>query len=154
MSEFQGPLAGLRVLELADEKGQFCGKLLGDLGADVVKIEPPGGEACRHVGPFLDDIPDPERSLSFWYYNTSKRGITLNLETADGRALFCRLAAEADVIQRRRVAGQAVVGPCVEMDQDRLAVDRLVDDLARIDREPPRSWHLRCSSCIVRVVHS
>ena len=88
-----GPLAGLRVLELADEKGQFCGKLLGDLGADVVKIEPPGGEPCRHVGPFLDDIPHPERSLSFWYYNTSKRGVTLNLETEDGRGLFRRLVA-------------------------------------------------------------
>jgi len=84
-----GPLAGLRVLELADEKGHFCGKLFGDLGADVVKIEPPGGEPSRRIGPFLDDIPHPERSLSFWYYNTSKRGITLNLETADGRRLFC-----------------------------------------------------------------
>ena len=93
-----GPLAGLRILELADEKGQFCGKLLGDLGADVVKIEPPGGEASRRVGPFLDDIPHPARSLSFWYYNTSKRGITLNLATADGRALFERLAATSDVI--------------------------------------------------------
>jgi benzylsuccinate CoA-transferase BbsE subunit len=93
-----GPLAGLRILELADEKGQFCGKLMGDLGADVIKIEPPGGEAARHVGPFLDDLPHPERSLSFWYYNTSKRGITLNLESADGRQLFRRLAATADVI--------------------------------------------------------
>src|SRR6516225_767015 len=93
-----GPLAGLRVLELADEKGQFCGKLLADLGADVVKIEPPGGEAARRVGPFLDDIPHPERSLSFWYYNTSKRGITLNLETADGRGLLRRLAVTADVM--------------------------------------------------------
>jgi crotonobetainyl-CoA:carnitine CoA-transferase CaiB-like acyl-CoA transferase len=93
-----GPLAGLRLLELADEAGQFCGKLLGDLGADVVKIEPPGGEPNRHIGPFLDDIPHPERSLSFWYYNTSKRGITLNLETADGRRLFRRLAATSDVI--------------------------------------------------------
>jgi crotonobetainyl-CoA:carnitine CoA-transferase CaiB-like acyl-CoA transferase len=93
-----GPLTGLRVLELADEKGQFCGKLLGDLGADVVKIEPPGGEPCRRLGPFLDDIPHSERSLSFWYYNTSKRAITLNLETADGRQLFRRLAASADVI--------------------------------------------------------
>ena len=64
----------------------------------MVKIEPPGGERCRHVGPFLDDIPHPERSLSFWYYNTSKRGITLNLETADGRRLFARLAATSDVI--------------------------------------------------------
>jgi benzylsuccinate CoA-transferase BbsE subunit len=99
MSEtLPGPLAGLRVLELVDEKGRFCGKLLGDLGADVVKVEPPGGEPSRHVGPFLDDIPDPERSLSFWYYNTSKRGITLNLETADGRELFGRLAATSDVI--------------------------------------------------------
>jgi crotonobetainyl-CoA:carnitine CoA-transferase CaiB-like acyl-CoA transferase len=93
-----GPLAGLRVLELADETGQFCGKLLGDLGADVVKIEPPGGEPCRRVGPFLDDIPLPERSLSFWYYNTSKRGITLNLESAGGQQLFRRLAQTADVI--------------------------------------------------------
>ena len=93
-----GPLAGLRILELADEKGQFCGKLLGDLGADVVKIEPPGGEPCRHIGPFLDDIPHPERSLSFWYYNTSKRGITLDLDTADGRRFFRRLAATSDVI--------------------------------------------------------
>jgi benzylsuccinate CoA-transferase BbsE subunit len=64
----------------------------------VVKIEPPGGERNRHVAPFLDDIPHPERSLSFWYYNTSKRGITLNLETADGRQLFGRLAATSDVI--------------------------------------------------------
>ena len=91
-----GPLAGLRILELADETGQFCGKLLGDLGADVVKIEPPGGEPGRYVGPFLDDIPHPERSLSFWHYNTSKRGITLNLQTADGRQLFERLAATSD----------------------------------------------------------
>ena len=93
-----GPLAGLRILELADETGQFCGKILGDLGADVVKIEPPGGEPNRQIGPFLDDIPHPERSLSFWYYNTSKGGITLNLETVDGRQLFMRLAATADVV--------------------------------------------------------
>jgi benzylsuccinate CoA-transferase BbsE subunit len=93
-----GPLAGLRVLELADQTGQFCGKLLGDLGADVVKIEPPGGEPGRRVGPFLNDIPHPERSLSFWYYNTSKRGITLNVEAAAGRQLFGRLAATADII--------------------------------------------------------
>src|SRR2546430_16448414 len=90
-----GPLAGLRILELADEKGQFCGKLMGDLGADVIKIEPPGGEAPRRVGPFLDDIPHPERSLSSWYYNTPKPAITLNLETADGHQLFHRLPAAA-----------------------------------------------------------
>ena len=92
-----GPLAGLRVLELADEKGQFCGKLLGDHGADIVKIEPPGGDDVRRIGPFLDDIPHPDRSLAFWYCNTSKRGITLDLEHAEGARLFRRLAASADV---------------------------------------------------------
>ena len=93
-----GPLAGLRVLELADEKGQFCGKLMADLGADLIKIEPPGGQTTRRVGPFLDDLPHPERSLSFWHYNTSKRGVTLNLETEAGKELFRRLAATADII--------------------------------------------------------
>ncbi|MDP6102089.1 MAG: CoA transferase [Dehalococcoidia bacterium] len=93
-----GPLSGLRVLELADEKGQWCGKLMADLGADVIKIEPPGGEATRGVGPFLDDLPHRERSLSFWHYNTSKRGITLDLETEDGRQLFRQMAAKADII--------------------------------------------------------
>ncbi|MGE0701313.1 MAG: CaiB/BaiF CoA transferase family protein [Hyphomicrobiaceae bacterium] len=93
-----GPLAGLRVLEIADEKGEFCGKLLGDLGADVIKIEPPGGERTRRLGPFLDDVPHPDRSLHFWFYNTSKRGITLALGTPDGQALLRRLTAEADVV--------------------------------------------------------
>src|SRR4029078_12961361 len=93
-----GPLSGLRVLELADEKGQFCGKLLGDLGADVVKIEPPGGQPNRRVGPFLDDIPPPDAILSFWYYNTSKRGVTLDVAPSDGGSLFRRLASAADVV--------------------------------------------------------
>ena len=62
------------------------------------RSNPPGGEPNRRIGPFLADIPHPERSLSFWYYNTSKRGITLNPETADGRQLFGRLAATSDVI--------------------------------------------------------
>ena len=99
------PLVGLRVLELADEKGQFCGKLMGDLGADVIKIEPPGGETTRNVGPFMDDLPHRDRSLSFWHYNTSKRGVTLNLETRDGQDLFRRLAGTADVILETLPAG-------------------------------------------------
>ncbi|MCZ6535763.1 MAG: CoA transferase, partial [Chloroflexi bacterium] len=93
-----GPLAGLRVLELCDEKGQFSGKLMADLGADVVKIEPPGGQSTRAVGPFLNDLPHRECSLSFWHYNASKRGVTLNLESAEGRELFRRLGATADVV--------------------------------------------------------
>ena len=93
-----GPLTGLRVLELADEKGQFCGKLMADLGADVIKIEPPGGQNTRSVGPFLDDVPHRERSLYFWHYNTSKRGITLNIEKPESRAIFQRLASTADIV--------------------------------------------------------
>src|SRR5215471_9779436 len=97
-STLPGPLHGLRVLELADEKGQFCGKLMADLGADVIKIEPPGGQHTRLVGPFLDDIPHRERSLFFWHYNTSKRGITLNLEHPEGQALLRRLVPSADIL--------------------------------------------------------
>ncbi len=93
-----GAFGGLRVLELADEKGQWCGKQMADMGADVIKIEPPGGEAARTVGPFYQDIPNRERSLYFWHYNTSKRGVTLNLEMEDGRRLFRQMAEKADVI--------------------------------------------------------
>ncbi len=100
-----GPLSGIRVLELADEKGQFCGKMMADLGAEVIKIEPAGGENTRNVGPFLDDVPNRDRSLSFWHYNTSKRGITLNLETADGQEIFKKLADTADVILETFSAG-------------------------------------------------
>ncbi len=93
-----GPLHGLRVIELADEKGQFCGKLMADLGADVVKVEPPGGHPTRSVGPFLGDVPHRERSLYFWHYNTSKRGVTLDMERPQGKAILRRLAAGADVL--------------------------------------------------------
>jgi crotonobetainyl-CoA:carnitine CoA-transferase CaiB-like acyl-CoA transferase len=93
-----GPLGDLRVLELADEKGQWAGKLLADLGADVIKIEPPEGSSERQIGPFYQDVPDPERSLRFWHYNTSKRGVTLDLHTEEGRERFRRLVATADVV--------------------------------------------------------
>ena len=96
--ERDGPLAGLRVIELADEKGQFCGKLLADLGADVIKVEPPGGHETRDVGPFLDGVRDRERSLYFWHYNTSKRGITLRVESPEGADVFRRLTRTADVV--------------------------------------------------------
>lgn len=100
-----GPLHGLTVLELADEIGQFCGKLLADLGADVIKVEPAEGESARHIGPFFQDIADPNRSLSFWHYNTSKRGITLTLENAEDADTLRALAADADVVLESRRPG-------------------------------------------------
>jgi len=91
-------LDGVRVLDLAREPGFFAGKLLGDLGADVVKIEPPRGDAARRRPPFWGDTEDPERSLVWLALNTSKRGITLDLERPRGRELFVDLAARADVV--------------------------------------------------------
>jgi len=96
--EIRGMLSSYRVLDLTDERGLLCGKLLGDLGADVIKIERPGGDPARNIGPFYHDEAHPERSL-FWYYaNLNKRGITLNLEVPDGRGLFERLVATADFV--------------------------------------------------------
>ena len=91
-------LSPYRVLDLSDERGLLCGKILGDLGADVVQVEPPGGSAARQLGPFYEDDPALEKSLHWWAYCANKRGITLNLESGDGRALLERLAASADFI--------------------------------------------------------
>lgn len=94
----QAFLAGYRVLDLTDERGLMCGKVLGDLGADVIQIEPPGGSSARNTGPFYHDIPHPEKSL-FWFWTAlHKRGITLNIETADGREIFKRLVKNADFV--------------------------------------------------------
>ena len=91
-------LGPYRALDLSDEKGFMCGKVLGDLGADVIKVEKPGGDSSRRIGPFYKDIPHPEKSLHWFAYNANKRGITLNLETRDGKDLFKRLVQKADFV--------------------------------------------------------
>ncbi len=91
-------LSPYRALDLTDEKAHYVGKLLGDLGADVIKIERPGGDPSRNIGPFFKDIPHPEKSLNWATNNTSKRGITLNIETADGQQIFRRLVGRADFV--------------------------------------------------------
>jgi crotonobetainyl-CoA:carnitine CoA-transferase CaiB-like acyl-CoA transferase len=91
-------LSDLRVLDLTDIKGALCAKLFGDMGADVIKIEPPGGDAMRTIGPFLDSRPHRNRSLLYWFYNTSKRGVTLNLEHPQGREILGQLVTTADVL--------------------------------------------------------
>jgi benzylsuccinate CoA-transferase BbsE subunit len=93
-----GTLHGTRVLDLTSEPGFFAGKLLGDLGADVVKIEPPGGDPARRRPPFWGGRPDAERSLLWLALNTSKRGMTLDLDRPRGRDLLLDLAARADVV--------------------------------------------------------
>lgn len=91
-------LSPFRVLDLTDELGFLCGKILGDLGADVLKVERPGGDAARMIGPFYRDEIHPEKSLYWLGFNNNKRGITLNLESERGRRIFARLAAGADFV--------------------------------------------------------
>lgn len=91
-------LSHLRALDLTDEKGFLCGKMLADLGADMIKIERPGGDPSRKIGGFWGDIPHPERSIYWFAYNSNKRGITLNIESTDGREIFKKLVKTADFI--------------------------------------------------------
>jgi benzylsuccinate CoA-transferase BbsE subunit len=84
-------LESFRVLDLTDHKGFFCGKIMADLGADVIKVEKPGGDPARRIGPFYKNIPDPEKNLHWFAYNLNKRSITLDIETPGGKTLFKRL---------------------------------------------------------------
>ena len=100
---FQAPADGVllppyRVLDLTSPEGVFCGKLLADYGADVIKVEPPSGDPTRQKPPFIGDQPGPERSVDFLYYNTNKKSVTLDLENPRGRELFMKLVASADVL--------------------------------------------------------
>jgi CoA:oxalate CoA-transferase len=95
-----GALGDLKVLEFSEFiTGPYCGKMLADLGADVIKIEKPvEGDCARHWGPFSGDVPHMEKSGLFLFLNTNKSGITLDVESERGREIFQRLAAWADVL--------------------------------------------------------
>ena len=95
----EGVLDDVKVLDLSqDIAGSFCARLMGDYGAEVIKVEPPEGAALRRAGPFHQDDPHPEKSLFFFVLNLNKMGITLNLESEGGRQIFKRLAADVDVV--------------------------------------------------------
>ena len=91
-------LEGLRILDLAAPEGHLCGRLLADLGAEVIKVEPPQGDAARHLGPFKEGEPDPESSLPYIALNANKVGVALDLASREGRDTFKRLARTADAI--------------------------------------------------------
>ena len=94
-----GALAGIKVLEFGQVvSAPYCAKLFSDFGADVIKVELPGGDAARQMGPFPGDVSHPEKSGLFFINNTNKRGITCNVATGAGRALFLRLLEWADVL--------------------------------------------------------
>ncbi|MHB8576434.1 MAG: CaiB/BaiF CoA transferase family protein, partial [Dehalococcoidia bacterium] len=93
-----GALAPYRVLDLTGDLGALCARMLADLGADVIKVEPPGGDSARLIGPFYGGDPDPERSLRWLFFNANKRGITLDLNRPEGPDLLRRLAGAADFV--------------------------------------------------------
>src|SRR5688500_11855293 len=101
-----GALAGIRVIELADEQAEYCGLTLAGLGAEVVKVEPPGGSPTRRIGPFYEDKEGPERSLFFWYYNRGKRSIMLDLREQKDRDRFRALVASADILLESTPKGE------------------------------------------------
>jgi benzylsuccinate CoA-transferase BbsE subunit len=98
MNDSPLPLSASRCLDLTTEPAHFCGKILADLGCDVIKVEPPGGDPGRARPPFYKDVPGPNRSLFWLSYNTGKRSVTLRLESAEGQNLFRRLAVTADFL--------------------------------------------------------
>jgi crotonobetainyl-CoA:carnitine CoA-transferase CaiB-like acyl-CoA transferase len=103
-----GPLTGYRVLDFADEKGQLCARLLGELGADVIKVEPPReGDPTRKNGPFFGGEQGPNTSLYWWAMNAGKRSITLQLKLEAGRELLRRLIEKSDVVIETNVPGES-----------------------------------------------
>ncbi len=93
-----GAMAPYRVLDLTGEAGWLAGRVLADLGADVIKVEPAGGDPGRKHGPFLDDQPGDDNSLRWLFQNRGKRSIVVDLETPDGRDLLKQLAASSHAL--------------------------------------------------------
>ena len=123
-------LTGIDVLELGSERLSFAGKLMADMGADVILIEPPEGDVSRTYPPFFDGDPTAP-SLYFWHYNTSKRGITLDLNADDGQKAFRKLIEDADLLieaePRQRLA---------QLQLDYPDLKRINDDLIHIAVTP------------------
>ena len=94
----EGLLTPYRILDLTDDRGYLCGKILADLGADVIKVERPGGDPSRTIGTFYHNVSDPEKNLNWFNYNVNKRGITINIEVPDGRDIFKKLVKTADFV--------------------------------------------------------
>jgi benzylsuccinate CoA-transferase BbsE subunit len=105
--ESNGPLAGLRVIELGGALTNYCGKLFAELGADVILVEPPEGSDLRQQPPFVDSADSPlEASVEYFYRNTSKRSVAMDLTQADAASVFSRLVSSADVVLEDQAPGR------------------------------------------------
>ncbi len=101
------PLDGVRVLDVCDESALLATRVLADLGADVLLVEPPGGSRARRLAPYLDDVPGLERSCVHLHHNANKRSAVIDLETEAGRAAFHGLIARADVVVETAASSRA-----------------------------------------------
>ena len=106
-------LEGIRILDLAGVEGQFCGRVLADLGAEVIKVEPPSGDPTRRLLPLIQNAPASESGLGFIHFNTNKKSVVLDLDSENGQAQFLRLVCTADAIIES--------GTQVEVDHEALA---------------------------------
>ena len=98
MTREESCLKNYRMIDLSDQKGYLCGKIFADLGAKVIKIEPPGGDPGRKIAPFYKDSTDPNKSLFWFAFNTGKKSVTLNIENAEGKKILKSLVETADFL--------------------------------------------------------
>src|SRR5581483_5328181 len=102
-----GALDDIRVIEYAEMvSGPICGKMLSDMGAEVIKLEPPGwGDQSRQLPPFAGDVPHPEKSGLFLYLNTGKKSLTLDPAKPSGAAIFRNLLSSVDILLENQPPG-------------------------------------------------
>ena len=101
-------LAGLRVLDLSDASGQYCGKMFSDLGAEVILVEPPGGSPVRRQPPCFEGTDGADHSLAFAYFNAGKKGVCIDLKTREGQQRFRQLAQRFQHRRHRRGIGPSI----------------------------------------------
>jgi crotonobetainyl-CoA:carnitine CoA-transferase CaiB-like acyl-CoA transferase len=138
----EGALSGIRVVELSNEKCAWAGKLLADMGADVILVEPPGGDPARGYGPYLDDEPGADRSLYWWHHHTSKRGIVLDLASEGGSRALRQLAAGVDVVLEAEAPGALAALGLDYPDLARVKPDLIHCSITPFGRSGPRKHEL------------
>ena len=149
-----GMLAGLRVVEIADERAEYTGLLLAGLGAEVVKIEPPEGNATRRIGPFLEDQPGLERSLFFWNYNRNKKSVVLDLREPTACEHLLHLLGERLQPGDSRQGGRPAVPGQVRNEQP-VALPEQRRELGPVRRRPaePVDEHQRRAGAADEIAH-
>ena len=130
-----GALDGVRVLDLVDERGIYGAKLLADLGADVIRVEPPGGDPLRHRGPFKDDVPGPTNSLYHAFFASSRRFATVDANQRAGQRQLTRLSRWADIV----LDSGALEAAGVDLDSERERHPELVKIVRGLYRRNPIS---------------